>query len=65
MAEQCFICERTSGELALVKLPVEFKWGEIHFEVMGNCKPDEFICLPCLGYQYDFARIEKNVSNVN
>jgi len=59
MAEQCFICERNSDELALVKLPVEFKWDNIHFKVMGNCIPNEFICLPCLGYQYDFARLEK------
>lgn len=56
---ECFICKRTAKELPLLKMPVEFKWNDVHFEVVGNYVAGEFICMPCLGYQYDYAKLAK------
>jgi hypothetical protein len=55
---KCFICERTEDEILLMKLPLDIKWGEIHIEIIGNAKPNEWVCLPCMGYQYDFRHTE-------
>lgn len=60
---ECFICKKTALELPLLRIPIEFKWENVHFEVVGNYVAGEFICMPCLGYQYDYARLGKqNVS---
>lgn len=56
---ECFLCGNTSDKLPLFKVPIEFVWEDVHFEMIGNAVSDEFICWPCLGYQYDLAKMDK------
>lgn len=49
----CIRCRRNAQEVMLFKLPLETKYSKVHMQVVGNCTPNEFMCLPCVGYEYD------------
>lgn len=57
---ECFLCGRNEKEIALFRVPIEFIFKDLHFEIIGNYQENEFICWGCVGYQYDFAKKEKN-----
>jgi hypothetical protein len=57
---ECFLCGRNVEEIAIFKLPVDFAYKGLRLEIIGNYKPDEYICWGCVGYQYDFAKRENN-----
>lgn len=50
---KCLICERTEDEVMLLRAPVEAIYLNVLFEVVGNLEEGEYICLPCVGYQWD------------
>lgn len=50
---ECFKCERTQDQVLLIKLPVDIAYDEVYFEIVGNYRPNEHICLPCVGYIFD------------
>lgn len=49
----CFICERTKEEIVLLKLPLDTVYGNIALEIIGNLDSGEYICLGCMGFQFD------------
>jgi hypothetical protein len=49
----CFICERTELEVMLMKVPVETMYEDKVLQIVGNVIESEFICLPCIGFQFD------------
>jgi hypothetical protein len=55
----CFNCSRSKEEVVLFQLPVTFLYEGVHMQVLGNCKPNELMCLPCIGYQYDLIEEER------
>lgn len=58
----CFICDRNEREVMLVKLPVETSYDIHHMQIVGNMQPGEFICLPCMGFQFDL--LERSVESL-
>lgn len=44
----------------LIQVPVEIWYEEISFEVLGNLIDGEYICLPCIGDQFDMIWDEMN-----
>ncbi len=50
----CFLCGRNE-DYCLLKLPLESRFQDLAVEIIGNAKPDEYICLPCFGYQIDWV----------
>jgi hypothetical protein len=52
----CFICHKTEENVVLVELPVVTLFRNIHLEIMGNVLDHgEYICLPCIGFEFDDA----------
>jgi hypothetical protein len=49
----CFICERTKEDIVLLKLPLEAVFEKSYLEILGNLDDGEYICLGCMGYQFD------------
>lgn len=37
----------------MIKLPVEITYGENELNILGNVSENEYMCLSCVGYQYD------------
>lgn len=50
---KCFLCKRDETQVLLIKLPFETMFKKARLEILGNIMENEFICLPCLGYQID------------
>lgn len=50
---KCFICEKNEKEVMLVSVPCDVSYDGISLEILGNVQPNEFICLPCIGFQWD------------
>jgi hypothetical protein len=48
--------------VVLIKLPFEARYEKAVIEILGNITEDEYICLPCMGYEFDkvTGRIVKN-----
>jgi hypothetical protein len=57
--DRCILCNRSVDEVLLIRLPVELKWEGIWLHVIGNANPNEFMCLPCIGFQYDGIERER------
>lgn len=55
---KCFICERTEYEVMLLKLPVDTAYENALLEIIGNYSRNEYICLPCVGFQIDLEMRE-------
>jgi hypothetical protein len=49
----CFVCGRNEGEVLLLAVPCEVVYKDHCFEVLGNLIDNEYICLPCVGFQWD------------
>jgi hypothetical protein len=49
----CFLCERDQTKVLLIKLPFEARYKKSCIEILGNIIEDEYICLPCMGYEFD------------
>ena len=56
---KCFVCNRTERQVMLLKLPVETSYDGETLEIVGNVVPTEYICLPCVGFQYDEIELRK------
>jgi hypothetical protein len=50
---KCFICEKTHHEIMLMKLPLETIYERNHMQILGNVRPGEYMCLSCIGFQWD------------
>jgi hypothetical protein len=50
---KCFICDRGVKEIMLMKLPVETAYENVWLHIVGNLKDQEYMCLPCIGFQFD------------
>jgi hypothetical protein len=50
---RCFICNRNENEVMIMRLPVETVYENVHLHIVGNVKDKEFMCLPCIGFQFD------------
>lgn len=50
---KCLICKRNEKQVLLIKLPVEITYEENELHILGNIKENEYMCLPCVGFQYD------------
>lgn len=49
----CIKCNRDAENVMLLKLPLESKYTKVHMRVVGNCVSEEYMCLPCVGFEYD------------
>lgn len=49
----CFICEKTKEEIVLLRLPLETIYDRVILEIIGNSVKGEYICLGCMGFQFD------------
>ncbi len=49
----CMNCERNKEEALLIKLPVEIVYENHELHILGNIEDNEYMCLICVGYQYD------------
>lgn len=58
---KCLNCLKSENEIMLMKLPVETTYEDVILVIMGNVIDDEYMCLSCIGYQFDesFARKRK------
>jgi len=56
---KCFLCDRNHNEVLIIKIPCEIVYKDIWFEMVGNAADNEFICLPCIGDEYDNMEFEK------
>ena len=58
---ECFLCRRDESQVLLIKLPFETIFRKARLEILGNITDNEFICLPCMGYQIDdmLRRLDK------
>jgi hypothetical protein len=61
---KCFICERDEKRVLLVRLPVETAYEDDIIEIIGNFEPNEYICLPCLGFQFDLCEREREFKKI-
>lgn len=50
---ECFICEREEHEVMLLRLPVDTVYEKVHIHIIGNYSQNEYVCLPCVGFQVD------------
>ena len=50
---KCFLCKRDETQVLLIKLPFETIFRKARLEILGNLIEEEYICLPCMGYQID------------
>lgn len=50
---KCLICERNENQVMLMKLPLEAIYENANLVIMGNVVENEFMCLPCIGVQFD------------
>jgi hypothetical protein len=53
MTPICFLCNRNQYRVVLIKLPFEARYEKAVIEILGNITEDEYICLPCMGYEFD------------
>jgi hypothetical protein len=51
--DYCLICEKTDEDIILVKLPVDILFKNVLLGIVGDLEPDQYICLGCIGYQFD------------
>ena len=56
---KCIICKRDENDIMMMKLPVEAIYESNFLEILGNCEDDEYICLSCIGCQFDDVMEEK------
>lgn len=58
---KCFLCNRDEQKVLLIRLPFETKYKRACLEIIGNHVENEYICLPCMGYEFDKAmdRLER------
>jgi hypothetical protein len=56
---KCFLCNREHTEVLIIKTPCEIAYKDIWFEMVANAANNEFICLPCIGEEYDSMEFEK------
>ena len=61
---KCFMCERSFEEVLIIKIPCEVRYKGIWFEMVANAQEDEFICLPCIGQEYDEMEFEKEAEGL-
>ncbi len=57
---KCFICDKNRYDAMLLKLPLEISFLSSHLHFIGNANPNEYICLPCIGYQWDEAQEDES-----
>lgn len=46
----------------LMKLPLEATYEENSLVILGNIRDNEYICLPCIGYQFDEVMDKNNLA---
>jgi hypothetical protein len=51
----CFLCNRNQYKVVLIKLPFEARYQKAVIEILGNITENEYICLPCMGFEFDKA----------
>jgi hypothetical protein len=56
MTPNCFLCNRTQRQVVIIKLPFEARYEKAVIEILGNIVEDEYICLPCMGFEIDKVR---------
>lgn len=56
----CLKCKRSQEQVLLLKMPFETIYEDKNLIFMGNVKEDDYICLPCIGYQFDEVFEEDN-----
>jgi uncharacterized protein VirK/YbjX len=56
MNHLCFMCGKNEFQAMILKLPLEMVYDNVWAEIQGNVETDEYICLPCVGYQYDWIK---------
>jgi hypothetical protein len=56
---KCLICEKDETRIMLLKLPLDVIYENDWLEIVGNVKPDEYICIACVGYQFDEMHMRK------
>lgn len=56
---KCFICGKNDKKVMLLEMPVEAVYDGVEMRIIGNANPNEFICLPCVGFQFDLLEREK------
>jgi hypothetical protein len=55
---KCFICERDEYEVMLLKCPVDTAYESVQLNIIGNYSRNEYVCLPCVGFQFDLEMRE-------
>lgn len=51
--KKCFLCGKNDKRIMLLEMPVETIYLGHIVHIIGNANPNEYICLSCVGYQFD------------